>query len=161
MCAWCGTEMPPKAGDESLVSHGICETCADDFVSNVAVPLQRYLDKLPEPVLVMDSDVTISFLNRAAQSLTGKGPEEAFGRRGGDVFECIHAQRPEGCGRTIHCSGCVIRNSVTSTQRTGEPNVLVPATLKKGDPDDPRSVALTITTVKRGDIVLLRLDKVE
>lgn len=153
--------MPPKAGEEGMVSHGICEACADEFLSNSAVPLQRYLDKLPEPVLAVDSDVLVSFLNRKAQELVGKSLEQSVQRRGGEVFECIHAASPEGCGRTIHCSGCVIRNSVATTYRTGEPQVLIPATLKKGDPDDPTAIALTITTVKRGDLVLLRVDKVE
>jgi PAS domain-containing protein len=136
-------------------------TCAEDIVSNTAVPLQRYLDKLPEPVLAVDSDGVVSFLNRKAQDLVGKTQEQAAQRRGGDVFECIHAAMPEGCGRTIHCSGCVVRNSVATTYRTGEPQLLVPATLKKGDPDDPTAVVLTITTVKSGDLVLLRINKVD
>jgi PAS domain-containing protein len=161
VCAWCHKELPALPDDSDLTSHGICETCADTLISNNAVPLEQYLDKLPEPVLVVDSDVTVSFLNRAAQALTGKAPESALHRRGGEVFECVYAQHPEGCGRTIHCSGCAIRHAIATTHQTGEPNVVIPATLKKGDPDDPRSATLTITTVKRGDLVILRLDKVE
>jgi len=160
-CAWCRKELPPVQGDSELISHGICETCAENFVANAPVPLERYLDTLPEPVLVVDNDVTASFLNRAAQAMTGKGPESSLHHRGGEVFECLYARHHEGCGRTIHCSGCAIRHAVMITHQTGEPNVAIPATLKKGDPDDPTAATLTITTVKRGNMVLLRLDKVE
>jgi len=158
MCAWCGREMPPKFGEESRISHGICELCADDIFSNTAIPLQRYLDKLPEPVLVVDGDVSVSFMNQSAERLTGKTTDAAPRRKGGEVFDCAHSHLPEGCGRTIHCSGCVIRRSVTATYTTGEPRVQVPASLRRLDADG--EVALTITTVKAGDTVLLRVDKV-
>lgn len=160
-CAWCSREMPPKEGPADLVSHGVCERCADEIFSNTPIPLQRHLDKLTEPVIVVDGDVTLSYLNQSAQRLTGKTPDAAQNRKGGEVFDCAHSRLPGGCGRTIHCSGCAIRQSVTRTYETGEPQVLVPATLKKADPDGPGAAVLTITTLKRGDMVLLRIDHLE
>jgi hypothetical protein len=159
ICAWCQTEMPSKG--ETVVTHGICDDCANRLLGDSPIALQRYLDDLPVPVLVVDSDGVASFANRTACDLLGKTLEEIDQHRGGEIFTCIHAKAPEGCGRTIHCSGCVVRKSVLSTATTGEPNVLVPATLKHGDPDNPSATALTITTVKRDEVVLLKVDWME
>jgi transcriptional regulator with PAS, ATPase and Fis domain len=160
VCVWCGHEIGKAAGEDDLVTHAICADCADKLVASTPFALEHFLDELPEPVLIVDDDVNVSYLNRSAQELVGKTPEQAFKRSGGEVFDCVFNALPGGCGRTIHCSGCTIRNSVTSTFRTGEPNVKVPATLNKNDPDDPIAVALVITTVKEGDVVLLRVDRV-
>jgi PAS domain-containing protein len=161
ICAWCQTEMPSKGEGSGVVTHGICEACAGTLMSDLPISLQHFLDGLPLPVLVVDSDVKASMANLEAQKIIGKPLEEFLQRKGGDVFNCIHAKTPEGCGRTIHCSACAIRTSVTRTHQTGEPQVMVPATLKHGDPDSPSAVALTITTLKRGDLVLLMIHNVE
>jgi len=153
--------MPSKAGTGELVSHGICEACADNLFSKTSVPLERYLDRLTEPVIVVDDDVTALYLNRQALNVLGKTSKETLGRKGGEVFDCIYSQLPEGCGRTIHCSGCAIRRAVTSTHTTGKAQVQVPATLTKGDPDQPDSIACTITTVKKGNVVMLRVYRME
>jgi len=109
---------------------------------------------------LVNGNVEVSFLNRKAQELVGKDVEHAQGKLGGDVFECVNARLPGGCGGTIHCSGCAIRNSVSATYETGESRIRVPAPLRKGDPDHPTTVDLIITTMKRNDAVLLRLDEV-
>lgn len=161
VCAWCRTEISPDVEGDGLVSHGLCLACADGLFANETVPLQRLIDKLEIPVFVVDSDVTVSLVNKRAQEVLGVSSEQAAHRRGGEVFDCVYSHLPGGCGRTIHCAGCALRRAVTRTQATGEPQVLVPATLKRGDPDDPSSIALTVTTVKKGDMVMVKLDKVE
>lgn len=161
ICAWCQTEMPSKGEGPGVITHGMCEACAGTLMSDLPISLQRFLDGLPVPVLVVDSDVRASTANLEAQKLIGKPLGENTRQKGGDVFSCVHAKAPEGCGRTIHCSACAIRTCVTRTYQTGEPQVMVPATLKQGDPDTPSAVALTITTMKRGDLVLLMVHKVE
>ena len=161
ICAWCNTEMPSKGEGAGLVTHGICENCADALISNTPIPLQTYLESLDVPVLAVDSDVAVSLANPEALQLVGKSQEAISHRLGGEVFDCIHALAPDSCGRTIHCSVCAIRNAVTHTYETGEPQVMVPATLKRGDSDDVSAIALTITTVKRGGLVLLMVHPVE
>ncbi len=161
ICAWCSLEMAPGAEGPEAVSHGMCPACASQFLLDCPIPLEHFLDDLPVPVLVVDSDVTAGFANREAQRLAAKPAEAILGQKGGDVFTCVNAQTHEGCGHTIHCSGCVIRQSVLRTHATGKPQVLVPAVLKAGDPEHPSAVALTITTVKRGDSVVLMVRRAE
>ena len=155
VCAWCQRELSPAAAEAGPVSHGICPGCAERFLSRTPIPLELYLDDLPVPVMMMDGDATIGFANRQAQILLDLAADRFSGRKGGDVFLCAYAKQHEGCGRSLHCSGCTIRTCVERTHRTGEPQVMVPATLTTVERGEPAPVALTITTVKRGDAVLL------
>jgi hypothetical protein len=80
---------------------------------------------------------------------------------GGDVFECAYARLPGGCGRTAHCSGCTIRQTVMDTVRTGQGHLRAPAYLNRATPDGVQRIPLTISTERVGDFVLLRIDAVE
>lgn len=155
ICAWCQTEMPSLG--ETIITHGICDDCANRMIGDTPFSLQLYLEDLAIPVLVAESDLTASFANRAARELLGRGVEE--GERIGEVFTCIHAKKPEGCGRNIHCSGCAIRRSILATADSGEPQVDVPATLKWKDLEDPEAAVLRVTTVKQGEVVLLKFER--
>jgi hypothetical protein len=146
---------------DTEISHGICESCVDNFTFQQGVPFQRYLDSIAVPVLAVDRYVVVKAVNQKACDVLGKDPREIVQHLGGNVFECAHARLPEGCGRTIHCSGCVIRKSVTRTFETGEPQINVPATLRRRGLDHPSPVVLFITTVKSEDVVMLRVDRIE
>jgi PAS domain-containing protein len=155
-CAWCGDGIPE---DREGGARGVCLTCAGELLLDGKVTVQSVIDRFPVPVLVVDDDVTVTVLNRRAQEILGVRPEQAAGRRGGDLFGCVNANLPGGCGRSIHCSGCALRLAVTATCRTGEPQSSIPATLKAGDPDHPAAVALTVSTFRRGDAVMVKIDR--
>ena len=160
-CPWCNNEFPSEqAGPqtESRVTRGICPACREHFAFQMGVPLQTYLDSLPVPIFVVDDDMAVQAANRAGYTLLQKGPEQILKRLGGIVFECAYARLPEGCGRTVHCTGCAIRRSVAHTYETGESLMNVPAMLHCGTERDPQDVTLRISTEMMGNVVLLRLD---
>jgi hypothetical protein len=159
ICAWCLKDLGPVEesvpSDAESISHGICSDCKDNIVFQQGVSLQRYIDSLPIPLFVVDSNVIITAVNRAACKTLGKKSVEIVQRMGGEVFECQRARLPEGCGKTIHCSGCTIRKTVAQCFTTGEPQIKVPAYL---NPDGPKSSQLSITAIKVGASVLLRIE---
>ena len=163
VCAWCRKEMgarnSPEAPQEEI-SHSICQDCLSNIRFQAGGSLSDYLETLPWPVLVVDADAVVQDANRAARGLIKKPIEQIRGRLGGDVFECAYARLPEGCGRTIHCSGCTIRRTVTNTLATGRPRLKVPAVLRQGDPDDPDQVQLYISTQKVDGLVFLTIETV-
>ncbi len=164
VCAWCRKELGrvhSREGSENLITHGICEDCRDNMLFQTGVGLGEFLDSLGLPVVVVDRGVTIVTGNAQARTLFRKGPAEIEGYKSGDVFECAYARLPEGCGNTIHCSGCVIRRTVMETHRTGRSFLRVPATLNRNDPQDPEKIKLLISTERVLDLVLLRIDEME
>lgn len=144
--------------DGESVSHGICPRCADNIAFQQGVKLSVYIESLDVPVLVVNGDGEVQAANSQAHATFPAARALSSERMlTGDVFECQYARLPEGCGRTIHCSGCAIRRAIRKTLESGEPRC-IPATLSRKDPDHPKSVALTVTTVKQGDAVLLKLE---
>jgi hypothetical protein len=119
-----------------------------------------FLDGLDAPVLVVSSDVIVDYANKHTQDFLQKEMTYIEGFRGGDVFECAYAKLPEGCGKTIHCVACTIRNTITDTFKTGNSHLLTPAYLTQGKPDDTQEIKLLISTEKLADVVLLRIDTV-
>jgi hypothetical protein len=166
VCAWCGTPLvgspeAPSALEE--VSHGICGRCADVLLGRTGTPLQRYLDELGVPVFLVSDEVRMVGANEAADTFFprhGAGAGLA-GRLPGEVFECANAAAPGGCGRTIHCSGCVLRATITETYRTGTAHFRVPASLEVGPPESRGRVDFLITTTRLEDKVALRIDPVD
>jgi hypothetical protein len=165
VCAWCNKDMGSVergARPDTGTSHGICAGCLDNFEFQQGVPLQRYVDSIPLPVLVVDRHVVVKTVNRKACEALCKEPPEMVQHLAGNVFECAYARLPGGCGGTVHCSGCAIRRSITRTYETGEPQTRVPAVLhRRGKKGHAPDIALTITTVRSGDMVVLRVDAVE
>lgn len=162
ICAWCGTPLDdvPATGPANLwITHGICDDCRKVVLAAMSIPLNSYLDSLPQPILLVDGESRVLDANAAMRRVTGDVSAQPEQRLLGEVFECVHAAEPGGCGRTIHCSGCTIRRTVTSTYETGEAHLRVPATLTVSAEGEPSAVQLYITTERVGDRVLLRVDE--
>ena len=163
VCAWCGKTIKQPDGEESeitdgLISHGVCTSCAVHLRAQMGVPLMEYLDSFSIPVVVIDHDVVVCGANQPAQRLLQKdNMPPVTGRLCGDVFECVNAIQPGGCGGTIHCSACVIRNAVNDTFATGREHLDVPAPLKCAHDSAPPPPDMLISTWKAGDVVLLRV----
>jgi len=90
--------------------------------------------------------------------MLGKELKSIERQLGGDVMECTYANLPKGCGKTEHCTGCGIRNTVMKTFSTGEPQKNVKAYQYIETPDGVKRTLFSITTEMVGEIVLLRID---
>ncbi len=163
-CTWCNAEIQlPDSGRHAgrSMTEALCTECSEQFVFQMGVPLQSFLDSLPAPVFVVDDDVIVKAANSLGYELLEKTPDQIRDRIGGVVFECAWARLPEGCGRTIHCSACAIRRSVFYTYETGKSLIEVPATLRYYQKKEDQELAMFISTEKMGDVVLLRIDRIE
>jgi hypothetical protein len=125
----------------------------------MGVPLQSYLDSLPVPIFVVDDDVVVQAANKLGYAMLNKQPDQVLKRLGGIVFECAYARLPEGCGRTVHCTGCAIRRSVAHTYETGESLYDVPALLHCGRESEENAVILRLSTEMLGNVVVLHIDR--
>ena len=123
--------------------------------------LQEFIDKLIVAVIVLDKNGAIETVNEKARLLFNKELFFFRGKSVGQVFECEYAQLPEGCGETVHCSGCTIRMAITETFTTGRPIFRKGATLKDLKPGEPIKIHYYVSTRKRGDAILLHVEEAE
>ena len=165
LCAWCNKDLGTRPSTEPTadITHGICPECVDYFFSQKDHSMHAFLNRLNAPVVLVDSDVQVIEASDSAIELFGKTSSALPGVRGGDVLECANAKLPQGCGHTIHCMACTIRNCVRETAETGRPFTKVPAWMRRHDAKaHPASwrVRLEISTERLGSAVLLRVDDV-
>ena len=164
VCAWCGEDLgsiPSEVRGERVVSHGLCKKCSHHLLAQQGMPLVDYLDGLGAPVLVVDGEGTVRAANQQAQELVRQDLSSIEGSRGGDVFGCIYAHLPEGCGYTMHCGACTVRRTVMETHRTGRSRTRVPAYVRQDRPGDAHQVELLVSTELVGNHVLLRVDSLD
>jgi nitrogen fixation/metabolism regulation signal transduction histidine kinase len=127
----------------------------------MGTPLQEFLDGLGVPVLVVDGEGAVQTANMQARGILGKDLPEIEGSPGGNVIECVNASSPEGCGNTIHCKACTIRQTVMDTFATGRGRSRLPAYPDIKTSSGPRRLRFQISTEKVRDVVLLRLDDID
>lgn len=163
VCSWCKTEMgvvQTKDFSETAVTHGICEECLQTYFGPRQVNLMDFLDSLDATVIAVNSKAIVTSANKQAREFLHKESNEIEGFMGGDVFECAFAKLPGGCGNTIHCDGCTIRNTVMDTFLSGNSHLKTPAYLFRGTPEKNQEIQLLISTEKVKEVVLLRIDKI-
>jgi hypothetical protein len=157
ICAWCNKTLSPGEPDDTI-SHGICPDCAEMVLGQRQVSLLELLNQFDVPVIALDADVTALCANQAAEKTAANKVDLIKGQLLGDVIECVNAQTPEGCGRTIHCSGCTIRRMVTATHQDGQPRQSVEADQLVRRAGRVTPVRYSISTQKFGDAVLLIIE---
>ena len=160
ICARCRNPLPEEfpIGE---ISKGICDECAEQLLHYDAVPLQQLIETLPVPIMAVNDDAVVLTANRTATELLGKELSEIQQQRGGNVMECNYAWLPEGCGRTVHCTGCTIRQTVMSTHEDGISRYRVEAYYDMRSENGPVRMKTFVSTEKVGDVVLLRIDDME
>ena len=163
VCAWCNSPMGSvrmsKTAGSCLVTHSICSDCSDNLDFQLGVPLQRYLDSLKIPIIALNGDGSVIAVNcEAFRIYVGKTGEETA-EWPDRIFECAHARLPEGCGNTVHCSGCAIRFAAADSYRTGESLRDLPAHFNHCDSDSHDKAELLISADRVDKIVFLRIVK--
>jgi len=164
ICAWCKKDLGSPDTDSSPtdtpITHGICGDCARQVLLFNSQTLDNFLNRFPNPVFYLDSNTRIVASNNAGYSLLNKEPEEVNGKLGGVAFECRYADLPGGCGKTVHCKTCTIRNTVEDTLKTGKAHVKVPAYPDLHHITEEFRIRFLISTERVDNAVLLRIDEV-
>jgi len=162
VCAWCKKELDTEEGDtaRAVITHGICSLCALKFTQNIQRSTQDILDFLDEPVFIVGPDGVIRGTNRSGQKVLGKNLESIEDTLVGDAFECSYSNNGEGCGRTVHCATCSIRNIIMETLSTGKNFEKVPAFQLVKTPDGETVQHYFMSTERVEGSILLRIDEV-
>ena len=163
-CDWCGkcldnTDSNPLP--DRVITHSICGGCRKKVLGELSIPMEEFLEGFDQPVLLVAPEPRVLTANTAARNLLGKDLSHIEGYKGGQIIDCAYARTPEGCGNTIHCESCTIRNSVLQTFETGKPVVEMPAYPDIQHLDETKTYCIRISTEKLGELVLLRIDNMQ
>ncbi len=77
ICAWCGKDLGEKPGCEDLdfpITHGMCDECAARMFEEDSKGLSEYLDGLPAPVALVNSEGIVEGANRTLCAMLGLDP---------------------------------------------------------------------------------------
>lgn len=158
-CARCEKQIPGLSGiNLKPVTTNLCPQCLQYFELREVADICQYIENLPAPILVIDGNNMIKGANTQACKAVSIDLPHILNLRGGDVFECAYAHLPEGCGKTVHCSGCQIRRAVLNTLATGKPSLGVSVELVQRVDGKDRKVTIEISTQRVANCVLLRVD---
>ena len=162
ICAWCSKEIMANEeyASEGEISHGICSYCAIKISGFKPRTAKKLLEYVSEPVFVIDSNGVIKSANKSGMKMLGKKIDEIEDALGGDAFECTYASLEGGCGKTLHCKTCAIRNTVMDTLSSGKGHKKVPAFQSINTGDGSKIFKFYISTEKVEERILLRIDKV-
>ncbi len=158
VCSYCRKEMDERPPFRNkIVTHSICPECFDYYKDQVdGLPYDVYLDKFDVPVLIVDKDARVLTLNKQAADMTGKSQSELVGLLAGEAMECVYARMSGGCGKTVHCLECSIRNALEAAMENGEPQKRVPAFCTQGESE----IKMLISTEKIGGLVRIVIENV-
>ena len=165
LCAWCNKniDLPDTHNrtEDTPITHGMCNNCARKILSFKVRPLREFLNQFSDPVFLVNSDVEIITANNAGFSVLNKAPDEVDNKLGGEAFSCKYAKLPQGCGNTLHCKTCTIRNTIKKTLKTGQGQLKIPAYADYHFITGEKDIKYFITTEKVGNTVLLRIDDID
>ena len=159
ICCVCGLKLQDVESTSEMadaVSHGLCETCFHSMKAQLGMTLDEYIEGIPAPVAVLNTDGDITHLNARALAHEVPFPGSATRQEHLLIFDCQYARQETGCGQHLCCSGCTIRHSVAKTQQTGLPQRDVPA-VQHHSMDSTQQADVFITTMKKGGIVHLSI----
>ncbi|MBD3382353.1 MAG: hypothetical protein GF404_09170 [candidate division Zixibacteria bacterium] len=157
-CSYCETDLGQKEPlGQDDISHSICDDCFEYFTDQWSgKDLSEYLDRFEKPVLVVNSDRRVVAFNKQLEEMTGKSYREMAGLRGGEALECAYARLPGGCGKSVHCQTCTIRNTVLETMASGLSQKNINAYLFQED----QCLDVVISTFKIDNTIRVVIDHV-
>ncbi len=94
--------------------------------------------------------------NGRALALFGRTLNETEGRRGGEVFACVHSFTPDGCGKDAHCEDCKIKAAIVSAFTCELSSAASTLTIRR-DRDAPYTLA--VSAGQAGNRALVRIDR--
>ena len=114
----------------------------------------------PMPTLVMQAEPrVIVAANKSARQLFNKSLAEIEGKRGGQVFNCIHSFTEKGCGLDENCEDCKIKGAVLDTFASGNPHKNIETVLNIKKQEEAVPYAMVVSTEKVGDFALITVVK--
>lgn len=156
VCAWCGEKLRNIDYGTAKVSHGICMTCFNKFdLKKDKQSFEKLINKFSNPVVLLDKTGLSICANDSARKRFHINYIDH--KMAGDLIQCIHASRENGCGKQVHCKTCTLRNILNETYTNNKcfQNVSFNYHVIEHGRDEYKSI--TVSSKKIGDNVFIEV----
>ncbi|MDJ0783426.1 MAG: PAS domain-containing protein, partial [Desulfosarcinaceae bacterium] len=87
----------PHTVSAPVTDSGDCQAMADRLQQ-----LEMDLNVLPTPIMEIDTDFSVTFMNPAGAAVVGKTPDEVIGEKCYDLFKTPHCKTEKcACGQAM------------------------------------------------------------
>ncbi|GAM10801.1 blue-light-activated protein [Geobacter sp. OR-1] len=138
---------------------------AENALKEQEQELATIFENAPFVMLLLDEERKVRRVNALACSLTSSEVHEMVARKSGEALRCVRAlDSAEGCGFGSICQGCIIRQTIMDTFKTGQSHHQVETTMPLliSGKETPKTFLFSTTkvTVSHQAMVLLSLQDV-
>ncbi|CAN2040701.1 methyl-accepting chemotaxis protein [Candidatus Magnetomoraceae bacterium gMMP-15] len=113
--------VPVKNSDNEIV--GALEVVIDQTEMKKAMAEAQKsvenINNIPTPILTIDNEYNVTFMNPKGADILGISPKDCIGRKCYDLFKTVHCQTPECCGHKA-----MKNDNVFTGQTTADPDGL-------------------------------------
>jgi nitrogen-specific signal transduction histidine kinase len=156
-CTWCGIELTDN-NTKTVAGKQLCDNCTGKPLNNETyASVREFIDNLDQPVIIIENDTEITMVNKAAENVFLNNSAILEKSRAGDALQCTCAKLPGGCGKTIHCKACAIRQAVENTRKTGKGYNNIKAFQYVNTPNGKELRTVVISTEKAWNTVLVQV----
>ncbi len=115
--------------------------------------LEKVFESAPYIMLLVDSELRVTKINRVCADFSGRSKEEAVGLLPGEAFSCIYSFSVMECGKNAQRSVCPLRSNLMHTFQTGESirEAEIKMTLRKGAADVEADFLISTVLISNRD----------
>lgn len=164
VCSYCrkvtGADLPRIEALEVTDQLNMCRECEEHFTRQwTGLSLAEYLDGFDVPTYVVHIGAgRIVAANAKFAELIGADSRDLYGLIGGEAMECLHSRKPGGCGKTVHCETCTIRQAVEHTAATGQPCIDVESYIERKASRYKLKVSTERVSQQHGALIRITID---
>jgi glutaredoxin len=160
-CSWCKSKIPTSIITDERISSGLCGDCVTSADFRLGFALEKYAESISVPVIIVNDDMIILYANEKTLKFANKTLPEIYGKPCGEVFQCYYAlPYGGGCGRTVHCTGCIISKAVKNAIHDSKMHIQTPALFTQKNIDGSTDYIMMVSTEKASEVAMLRIDKI-
>jgi len=157
VCSYCAKKLAKTNTKNDLrTEFTMCVACQEYFDEQLkGMTIADFLDSCPVSVVVVNANRRMVSCNKEAERMLGKPRGRLTGLMAGEFLECENAIVSGGCGKSVRCASCVIRNTVTDTMVNGTDHENIPAYLNIEKDRVLELKHLSISTKKVDELIFL------
>ena len=114
----------PKTGDPhlhfaelgSMIYQSVLRSRMEVQLRESRADLLAIFENSPTMIILVNERLDVVMVNSAMATFIGDETSSIVGKKMGEAVHCIHSyEEPEGCGFSLLCKSCAVRNALEST----------------------------------------------